>query len=267
MRALSVLFLLGTLLVSSLANAQTNDVERLIYNLANSEDFRVRTQAALALGASKNELAVTPLCSALADSNTTVRAASAAALGRLVLPAAQGCLEKRLDAEPSEVVKAAIQKALDIIRSGGAGAEPVFAGDTKFYISIGKTSDKTGRSGDEVDRLVRKAMMAKVGQTPGFLAAPPGETQAQAKKRLDAHKGVKGYFLSPVITAEYLDDALKVKIDVAMATYPDKAVFRQFSFYQKMGGVSPGSTSDENDLIQGVAERAIEKFAAVAASR
>jgi len=268
MRALSVLVFLGTLLVSSLATAQTTDVERLIYNLANSEDFRVRTQAALALGASKNERAVTPLCSALADLNTTVRAASAAALGRLALPAGQGCLEKRLDAEPSDVVKATIQKALDVIRGGGApGAEPIFASDTKFYISIGKTSDKTGRGGDDVDRLVRKAMLGKVGQTPGFLAAPPGETQAQAKKRLGAHKGVKGYFLSPVITAEYLDDTLKVKIDVAMATYPDKDVFGQFSFYQKVGGVSPGSTSDENDLIQGVAERAIEKFAGVAASR
>jgi len=268
MRALSVLVFLGTLLLSSVASAQANDVERLIYNLANSEDFRVRTQAALALGASKSERAVTPLCSALADFNTTVRAASAAALGRLGLSAGQGCLEKRLEAEPSDVVKATIQRALEVIKGGGAGgAEPVFTNDSKFYISIGKTSDKTGRGGDQVDRLVRAAMLSKVGQTPGFVAAPLGETQAQAKKRLDGHKGVKGYFLSPVITAEYLDDTLKVKIDVAMATYPDKDVFGQFSFFQKMGGVSPGSTSDENDLIQGVAERAVEKFAGIAASR
>lgn len=267
MRALSVLVFLGTLLVSSLASAQTNDVERLIYNLANSEDFRVRTQAALALGASKSERAVTPLCSALADLNTTVRAASAAALGRLGLSSGLGCLEKRLEAEPSDVVKATIQKAIDVLKGGAGGAEPIFASDSKFYISIGKTSDKTGRGGDQVDRIVRAAMLSKVSQTTGFVAAPQGETQAQAKKRLDAHKGVKGYFLSPVITAEYSDDTLKVKIDVAMATYPDKDVFGQFSFYQKVGGVSPGSTSDENDLIQGVAERAVEKFAGIAANR
>jgi hypothetical protein len=268
MRALSVLVFLGTLLVSSVASAQTNDVERLIYNLANSEDFRVRTQAALALGASKTERAVTPLCSALADVNTTVRAASAAALGRLGLRAGQACLEKRLEAEPSDVVKATIQKALEVIKNGGAGgAEPLFATDTKYYIAIGKTSDKTGRKSDEVDGIVRAAMMSKVGQTAGFLAAPPGETAEQAKKRLQAHAGVKGYFLSPVITAEYIEDTLKVKIDVAMATYPDKDVFGQFSFFLKEGGVSPGSTAEENDLIRTVAERAVEKFAGVAASR
>jgi len=35
----------------------------------------------------------------------------------------------------------------------------------------------------------------------------------------------------------------------------------------KEGGVSPGSTGEENDLIRTVAERAVEKFAGVAASR
>src|SRR4051812_15820563 len=184
MRALSVLVFLTTLLSSAVALAQTNDVERLIYNLANSDDFRVRTQAALALGASKNERAVQPLCGGLADLNTTVRAAAAAALGRLALHAGQECLEKRLGIEPSDVVKQTIQKALDAIKSGGAGAEPVFASDTKFYISIGKTTDKTGRGTTEVEGIVRTAMTSKVGQTQGCLAAPDGETPAQAKKRL-----------------------------------------------------------------------------------
>jgi hypothetical protein len=264
MRALSVVVFLGTLLLSSVALAQASDMERLIYNLANSEDFRVRTQAALALGASKSERAVTPLCSALGDSNTTVRAASAAALGRLALHSGQECLQRRLGSETSDVVKVTIQKALEVIKNGGAGGEPVFASDTKFYISIGKTTDKTGRGTAEVDGIVRSAMTSKVGQTPGFLAAPAAETAAEAKRRLGAHTGVKGFFLSPVITAEYTDDNLKVKIEVAMATYPDKNVFGNFSFFLKEGGVSPGSTQDENDLIRSVAERAVEKFATIA---
>jgi hypothetical protein len=268
LRALSVFVFLGMLCWSSAARAQTTDVDRLIYNLANSEDFRVRTQAALALGASKSERAISPLCSALADYNTTVRAASAAALGRLALRSGQECLEKRLGVESSDVVKATIEKALDAIKSGGAGgAEPAFVSDTKFYISVGKTSDKTGRGTGEVDGIVRAAMTAKVGQTPGFLAAPAGETKDQAKKRLGAHAGVKGFFLSPVITAEYTGDSLKVKIEVAMASYPDNVVFGNFSLFLKEGGVSPGSTSEENDLIRAVAERAVEKFAPIAAAQ
>ncbi len=268
MRALSVLLFLGALLSSAVASAQTSDMDRLIYNLANSEDFRVRTQAALALGTSKAERAVPPLCGALADLNTTVRAASAAALGRLALRTGQECLEKRLGTEASDVVKQTIKKALELIKNGGAGgAEPVFTSDTKFYISIGKTTDKTGRGTPEVEGIVRSAMTSKLGQTPSCLAAPASETQAEAKKRLAAHPKVKGFYLSPVVSAEYADDSLKVKIELAMATYPDRNVFGNFSFYLKAGGVSPGSTEDENDLIRTVAERAVEKFAGIAANQ
>lgn len=274
MRALSVLVLLGTWLLSTSASAQAGDVDRLIYNLANSEDFRVRTQAALALGASKSERAVTPLCAALGDgalgdSNTTVRAASAAALGRLAFRAGQECLQRRLGAESSDVVKATIQKALEVIKSGGAGgAEPVFASDTKFYIAIGKTTDKTGRTSAEVDGIVRAAMTAKVGQTPGFLAAPASESQAEAKRRLGAHAGVKGFYLSPgVLPPDYSNGNLKVKIEIAMLTYPDKNLIGSFSVNLTEQGVSPGSMQNENELIRMLAERAVEKFAPIAANQ
>ncbi len=263
-RALSVLVLFGSLLATSVAAAQPSDLERLVYNLANSEDFRVRTQAALALGASKSERAITPLCSALADANTTVRAASAAALGRLAMKGAQGCLERRLGSESSDVVKASIRKALETI-AGGGGAEPLFVSDTRFYVAIGKTTDKTGRGTAEVDGMVRSAMASKVGQTSGFLAAPANESQADAKRRLAAHPAVKGFYLSPSISApDYSNGNLKVKIEVAMLTYPDKNLIGSYSLNLTEPGVSPGSTQNENDLIRMVAERAIDKFAVIA---
>ena len=267
-RALSVVVVLGTLLLPALTVAQTSDIDRLVYNLANSEDFRLRTQAALALGASKSDRAVTPLCSALGDSNTTVRAAAAAALGRLALRAGQPCLEKRLGGESSDVVRATIQKAIDAIKNGGAsGAEPVFTADSKLYVAIGKTTDKTGRGTAEVDDLVRAAMAAKVGQTSGLVAAPNGETPADAKRRLGKHPNVKGFFLSPGINApDYAGGNLKVKIEVAMLSYPDKNLLGSFSFYLVEPDVQPGSTQNENDLIRAVAEKAVDKFTGYAAN-
>jgi len=266
LRALSVLVFLGTLLLGPPALAQTSDLDRLIYNLANSEDFRVRTQAALALGASKSERAAPPLCAALGDLNTTVRAASAAALGRLALASGRDCLEKRLGVETSDVVKATIVKALDVIKSGGAGgAEPAFVNDTKFYIAIGKTTDKTGRGTAEVDSIVRATMTARVGQTAGFLAAPANESQADAKRRLGAHAGVKGFFLSPgVAPPDYANGNLKVKIEVAMLTYPEKNLIGSYSVNLTEPGVSPGSTQNENELLKMAAERAVDKFANIA---
>lgn len=267
LRALSVFVFLGTWLSSSIAAAQTSDLDRLIYNLASSEDFRVRTQAALALGASKSERATSPLCSALADLNTTVRAASAAALGRLGLAGGRACLEKRLATESSDVVKATIQKALEVLKGGG-GAEPIFASDTKFYISIGKTTDKTGRGTGEIDGIVRGAMTSKVGQTSGFLAAPGSETPAEAKKRLAAHGGVKAFFLSPSVgPPDYSNGNLKVKIEVAMLSYPEKNLIGSYSVNLTEPGVSPGSTENENELVRMAAERAIDKFATIAANQ
>jgi hypothetical protein len=266
LRALSVFAFLGTWLACSVAMAQTSDLQRLIYNLASSEDFRVRTQAALALGASKSDRAVTPLCSALADSNTTVRAASAAALGRLALRAGQACLEKRLGIESSDVVKATIQKALDAIKNGGAGgAEPAFVSDTKYYVALGKTTDKTGRGTAEVENIVRAAMTEKLAQTSGFLPAPTGETPADAKRRLGKHPAVKAFFLSPGVSApDYANGNLKIKIEIAMLTYPDKNLIGSFSVNLTEPGVSPGSTENENELIRMAAERAIDKFANIA---
>jgi hypothetical protein len=268
MRALSVLAFLGTWLLASVALAQPSDMERLIYNLANSEDFRVRTQAALALGASKSERAVAPLCNGLADTNTTVRAASAAALGRLGQKGGQPCLEKRLTIETSDVVKATIQKALEGLKNGAAGAEPAFAVDTKWYVSVGKTTDKTARGTPEIDSIVRSAMTSKLGQTAGFLAAPASETPAEAKRRLAAHASVKGYFLSPGVSPpDYSNGNLKVKIEVAMLSYPDKNLIGSYSVNLTEPGVSPGSTENENELIRMAAERAIDKFAMIAANQ
>jgi len=265
LRALSLGVFLVTLLLPALASAQTSDINRLIYNLANSEDFRLRTQAALALGASKSERAVAPLCSALGDANTTVRAAAAAALGRLAQRPGQACLEKRLETESSDVVKATIQKAIDAIKGGAGGAEPVFAADSKFYVAVGKTTDKTGRGTPEVDNIVRTAMTAKLAQTSGLVAAPNGETPADAKRRLAKHPGVKAFFLSPSINApDYANGNLKIKIEVAMLSYPDKNLLGSFSFYLVEPDVAPGSTQNENDLIRTVAEKAVDKFSTYA---
>jgi hypothetical protein len=265
LRALSAFVFFGTLLIAGSALAQGGGISRLVYNLANSDDFRVRTQAALALGASKDQGALSPLCAALSDSNTTVRAAAAAALGRLALPSGQQCMDKRLASETSDVVRATIAKALEML---AGGAEPIFGASTRFYISIGKTTDKTGRTAGQVDAIVRAAMTSKVRETQGFLAAPPGESPADAKRRLAKHASVKGYFLSPGDNApDYAGGNLKVKIELAMLSYPDKNLIGSFSVNLTEPGVDPGSTENETDLIRMAAERAVDKFAAIAANQ
>ncbi len=235
--------------------AAAADVDHLMQNLASGSDFRIRTQAALALGASKSKRAIEPLCSGLADPNATVRAASAAALGRLRLGGSE-CLQKRLANEASDTVKSAIQKALD----------PVFTTETKFYLAIGKTTDKTGRTGDEIDGIVHSAMAGAASLLPVFAVAPSGEVLVDAKRRLGPHSGVKAYFLSPRIgPPDYSGGNLTVKLEIAMFSYPDKALIGNYSTKLTEPGVSAGDKDSENDLIKTAGERALDKFTTIAA--
>jgi hypothetical protein len=256
MRAwLSVLLTLGVALWSKASFADA--VDRASTQLKGGDDFRVRTQAALALGSSKSKRAVTPLCNGLDDDSTTVRAASAAALGKLK-KGGEGCLKARLKKEGNSTVKSSIKKALANLKAGG---EPTITESSKFYIAIAKTTDKTGRSGDEVDSLVRKAMSKAADNIDGYVIAPASETATEAKQRLGKWKQLKGFYLSPKILApKYAGDSLTIKVEIAIFTYPGKALKGSIPVNLTMEGVSDEDKSSEDELIERAVARALEKF-------
>ena len=68
-RIRALLLLVCMLGFASVVHA-TDRIDTLAYRLAHDDDFRVRTQAALALGATHSTRAVHPLCGGLDDSNT-----------------------------------------------------------------------------------------------------------------------------------------------------------------------------------------------------
>src|SRR5262245_16335962 len=78
-----------------------------------ADDFRVRTNAALQLGASNDVAAVQPLCGALDDSSDVVRSAAAVALKRLGKNEALPCLKAHKDREGKDEVKLQITRAIE----------------------------------------------------------------------------------------------------------------------------------------------------------
>ena len=250
------LFVASGFLIAPAVYATSSNVAKLAHNLQSGDDFRVRTQAALALGGSKSADAVDPLCDALDDGNGSVRAAAAAALGRLHLGGEQ-CLTRRQKAEKDASVKSAIKKAIDALRTE---PEPEFTSQTRFYVSVGKSTDSTGRGGDEVHNLVRKAMREAAEASSDVLMAPSSESLAQAKKRLSSHKSVKGLYLLPRVGApQYSDKSLKLRIEIAYFTYPDKALLGMLGIPLSAQGVRGKSRDIEDQLIEAAAQRAIEK--------
>lgn len=237
------------------------DTATAIRELTTNPDFRVRTQAALSLGASDDAKAVEPLCRALDDGKSAVRAAAAAALGKLA-KGGKECLEQREPKESTEAVKVAIQKAIAALAlAGGAAPECVIDSGTRFYISIGKTSDNTGRQKSRVPEVVRAALAKALLQHKGFCVGPDGETKAAYQKRVAGKKQVRGLLLAPRIQApEYDADTVTVRFEIAIFTFPDKALKGMIPVKLTQQGAVKKNEKSEDELIRMVVDRAVDKL-------
>jgi hypothetical protein len=255
----SCLLALALLLSAPVAIAQQADVDALATQLANAKDFRVRTQAALALGASRSKRAVQPLCGGLADESSTVRAASAAALGKLK----QGgldCLRRQLAAEEKDSVKAIIERSIARV---GAGSGPAITPQTKYLVAL-EAVDDTGHGGDAVLAAFHRGVSAAAKPLPEFAVLPPGQPLDAVQQMLTAHPGVRGFLLSAKISARYADGTLTVKIDTAIFTLPERNLQGTFSRTLSMQGVSGADRAAEDQLILAGATRSMETFVPLA---
>jgi hypothetical protein len=249
--------LLVTLLATP-ARSADDSITRMSRELRNNEDFRVRTQAALALGASKDKRAVLPLCDGLEDSNTTVRAAAAAGIGKLALGGTD-CLKGRLEYETSASVKSVIEKALEKVKSA---QKPAVTSATRYYVAVGPTTDKTGRGGAEIDDMVRAALEEKTSGLDGYVVAPRDESLSQAKAVTQKFKNLKAFFLWPkVLPPEYSGGKLTVRFEIAVFTYPGKAMKGTIPLKLTMSDMTSVDRATENDLIRRAADSAFERFA------
>lgn len=228
--------------------------------LKESDDFRVRTQAALSLGTTATKKAVPPLCRALDDENRTVRIAAATALSRLNQGGAD-CLASRRSKEPDDKVVAAIEKALAVL-NGLGGAEPTIGPETAYFVAVDKLAGPERLSGP-----VRTAFV-RIGQKdPKVAFAPAGQSAGEANKILAQYKGATGFQLTPRLSRpSYEGGTLSVKISIAILTYPGGALVGSYSKTVGMQGISAPDTESENELVVLVAEEAMKQFLQIAPS-
>jgi hypothetical protein len=237
----------------------------LVQQLKTSDDFRVRTQAALALGASGDDAAVKPLCDALADGNASVKVAAAAALGKLGKPAGLPCLQASISKESAGSTKTQMQKSIDALKSGGVAAPPPPGADAKYYVAI-DVSNKTKRPADEVDAIVRAAMQSKLLGKAGYAVAPKGETSAQGGKVVKSKK-LKGFYLIATVEPPvYEGGNLTQVVRVSMWTYPGKALQGEFSPKLTQTDTPKADIKSETLLVKMCVENAIDTFSKVVAS-
>jgi hypothetical protein len=235
----------------------------LAEQLKTSDDYRVRTQAALALGVSDDDGAVAPLCEALSDANVSVRVAVAAALGKLARPAGATCLEASAKTETAPGVKSQIQKSIAAVQAGAsAGAlqkPPPPAKDSKYYVAL-QVTNKSARSVDETDSLVRGAAQSRLLASKGFAVAPRDESVAQGGQ-LVTSKRLRGFFLVATVEAPiYEGGSLTQVVRVSVFSYPGKALKGEFSQKFSQSGTPKVDPKSEAALVKMCVDKGIETF-------
>jgi hypothetical protein len=222
-----------------------------------SDDFRVRAQAALALGATNDDAAVQPLCGALSDGNDVVRQAAAAALKRLGKSSAVGCMKARLSVEPSADVKLQLTRAIESLdsSSGGGGGAPRNVANAKFYVSIAVSNNSTGRDGNRISTMITN----KLDALGAYQVAPRVESPDAARSVI-ARRNLKGYYLSVSAELSDTDRGLKALVRIAVFSYPSRDLRGEVAPYAIATGARKGDTGTEDSLLQAVAERAVEQF-------
>jgi hypothetical protein len=237
-----------------------------------ADDFRVRTNAALALGATDDDGAVSPLCGGLDDPNELVRQAVAVALKRLARESSRDCLKRRVSIEANASVKVQVQKAIEALDaagaspggssgSSGASGGAATATNAKYYVSVSKVTNNTTRSASDVERIVHGAIASKLSELGEYQLAPPGETNDAAKAALTKRR-LKGYFLGvSVDKLDYSDGNLRVRVKIAVFSYPGRDLRGEVPAGATLPGARPGDSAAEEQLMGVVAARAAELFA------
>ena len=224
-----------------------------------ARDFRVRTQAALKLGTTRSSQAVQPLCDGLSDKNSTVRAAAAAALGKLA-KGGSNCLKKRLAKEKKTNVRKMIKKAIRLVAEGATG--PSLSGKSKYYLAIKKTTGTSDKDGD-----VRSAIQKALRSYSGYVFAPKGESSNQAKKRLRKHPHVIGFSLKPNVAVKHDGGRLEVRFVLGIDGYPDSSPMGRIMRAKGFNGLSDDEIDDKTtQLIDELAMATMKEFNGLAAS-
>lgn len=240
-------------------------VDKLAQRLSGGSSFQVRVQAALALGTSGSEAAVRPLCGALDDDTASVRAAAAAALGRLRKPSGKACLEKRLGRESNASVKNQLQRAVERIQRDmelreAARAHRAPTRKSRFYVAVAPTKSKAPGRKQDVELLVQATIRQKLMAERNVGLAPANEDKTRFEELTRSNR-LDGYLLRPTVESIAYDGSnVSVALRVTLFSYPGMALQAEYAPKLSMSGTHGRDREAEDKLLRMASETAVQKF-------
>ena len=233
---------------SAQADARTDFLVRM---LSTSAQFRVRAQAALALGQQTPDRSIVgALVSALRDEHPAVRAASASALERLKDPTAIAGL-KAAQSDGDSSVRTAVRNALAALQPAAASARvaptpsPTPSGTPVYYVGVGVPGSQVGLSAPTL-RNLRQYVVSQLAQIEGVSVAPENEDRRAASQVIGAQKLV-GYYIDSSVTSveQKPDGSVRVQVSIIVGTYPGRDMRAMLSGAATVSGGGSGDAAKE----------------------
>jgi HEAT repeat protein len=220
--------LLCSMMLLALGARADSRTDFLVEMVLDADQFRVRTQAALALGSRPSEpAAVRALTQALRDEHPAVRAASASSLERLGEKSALSALRSaRKDRDPA--VRSAVERAITALERPAPAAvsatQPTQPSNATYYVAVGTPSSQLGLASGAL-RGLREHVVRQVAGLGTVRIAPENESQSAASSVLRSAK-LTGYYLDSSVTKVELkpDGALRAQVSIIVGTYPGRAM-------------------------------------------
>lgn len=232
MRSLFSLLMVAVLLATSSAEGAPPTVSDLVSRLRTGEDFRVRVQAALELGKTRDPDALDPLIAALSDQHASVRAASAAALAELgdadAVPALK---QRRLDR--SDAVRRQVRQSLEELEALAAG-EPRPA---RLLIKIGPMKNQTAVKSKQIEAELETESRKKLDELPGVRVIPRNEKDKKGDKLPVVL--VSGHIQRLQASRDGTDVVYSASVEYILHTMPDESIAA------KVSGSASGTLTQE----------------------
>jgi len=241
------------------AGAQTNRIDQLVRILQTSDSYKVRLQVVITLGKLKDRRAVPALVGALKDDNYTVRGIAATALGQIGDNSALPALKRLYKSDKNSFVKSQAKKAIQALSGGGSDGPPA---GSRFFITVGKISNKSGVGGTQLADDFKHALLKEFGRVPGV--ATPWSSQNPSPAVLRKHR-LTGFVLDGAILSATSKSSgsgfeLSCSIKVSLSTFPGNSMKAFYTGGASMQ-VDKVQPRDYKDIVEGAAQGAREHIA------